>query len=395
MTIVPNADLIARDAEALADLAAVAERFAKPDVGRVRALRESGRSFDREVWRRLAELGWLGLSVPESQGGADGDEAAVAVVAEKLGAGAYPEPYVAASVLIARLLSCLAVGGGGGAAELLRQVISGEVLVSLAAPMSAGGPELGGAGAVRAETTDTGLRLTGALDWVQVAGADAFVVQVHTDTDTALVWVPSTADGLTVRQRVLADRTIAATLRFDAVTVSTDALLGAGETAENALSEAIDAAMIGTAAELTGIAGRALSIALDYITTRHQFGRPIGSFQVLQHRAVDMYIQLRVARAALRAALTSRSRPETPLALRRAAAAGAYARACLASGLICRHSVQLHGAIGFTDEYDLGFYVNRMLVLTAWLGGADRQRRRHAELVGAMPVRAPEKGDPR
>jgi alkylation response protein AidB-like acyl-CoA dehydrogenase len=375
------------DAETLADLAQVLERFAKPDVARVRALRESGRSFDRDVWRRLAEPGWLGLAVPESLGGAGGDEAAVAVVAEKLGAGAFPEPYVAASVLTTRLLSCLATGQDTHASELLGRVVAGEELVSVAVPTEPRGPILGEGCRLRVENVPSGLLLSGVLDWVSVADADSFVVRAWWDGGAVLAKVPRTAGGLSVCRRDLADGTAAATLRFDDVMVPAAQVLGTGENVGTALQEAFDAALVGTAAELTGIADRALSLTLDHITTRQQFGRPIGSFQVLQHRAVDMYIQLRVARAALRAAVAVRARPGASPGQRSAAAAGAYARACLASGLICRHAVQLHGAIGFTDEYDLGFYVNRMLVLTAWLGGADRHRRRFAELTGAVPDR--------
>ena len=374
------------DAETLADLAQVLERFAKPDVARVRALRESGRALDRDVWSRLAQPGWVGLAVPESLGGAGGDEAAEAVVAEKLGAGAYPEPYVAASVMTTRLLTCLAAGPDDRAGELLERIVSGEELVSVATPAQAGGPPLGEAYDIRVEKQDSGLLLNGVIDWVPVADADSFVVQASSDGAAVLVTVPRTADGLSVGRRDLADGTTAATLRFDGVSVPAVDVLGTGEDAGTALREAFDAALIGTAAELTGVADRALSLTLEYISTRQQFGRPIGSFQVLQHRAVDMYIQLRVARAALSAAISVRAR-STSAAQRSASAAGAYARACLAAGLICRHAVQLHGAIGFTDEYDLGFYVNRMLVLTAWLGGADRNRRRYAELTGAMPDR--------
>jgi alkylation response protein AidB-like acyl-CoA dehydrogenase len=383
MTATNDSAVDADHAEALADLATVAERFAKPDVARVRELRGSGRSFDPAVWRRFAEMGWLGLSVPESLGGSGGSEAAVAVVAEKLGAGAYPEPYVAASVLTTALLTSLA-SEGDAARDLLDRVVSGTEVVALAARIVEGGPRPDGVRGVTADMSSSEVKLNGRLDWVQVPEADVFVVQARTDHGSVLVRVPGDAGGLMVHRRGLADRTSVAALEFDNVVVQAGAVLGAGEAADTAIAEATEAALLGTAAELVGIADRALSITLEYLKTREQFGKPIGSFQALQHRAVDMYIHLRVARAALRSALAVRSRAESTPGHRRAVSSGAYARACIVAGLICRHSVHLHGAIGFTDEYDLGHYVNRMLVLTAWLGGADRHRRQYAELTGAL-----------
>lgn len=365
------------DAEALAELASVAGRFAHPDVSRVRALRESGRPFDRDVWARFGELGWLGLLVPESLGGAGAGERAVAVVAEKLGAGAYPEPFVASGVLVTRLLCGLA--GDDNAKALLESVVDGTQLLSVAVG-DVGGPAVR-AEAVRARRDGTSMRLDGVVNWVPVAEADAFLVYAVADAGPVLVRLPRTAEGLLLESHPLSDQTTVATLELRDASVPATDLIGVGCEVDAALAEASDAALIGSAAELVGVADRALTIALDFVKVRHQFGRPIGSFQVLAHRAVDMYIQLRLARAALRSALSNRAKPAATLRQRRAAASSTRARSCIAASTICRQAVQLHGAIGFTDEYDLGYYVNRMVALTAWLGGADEHRRRFFDLT--------------
>jgi alkylation response protein AidB-like acyl-CoA dehydrogenase len=380
---VSDLDGLGADADALAELASVASRFAHPDVSRVRALRESGRPFDRGVWARLAELGWLGLAVPESLGGAGADERAVAVVAEKLGAGAYPEPFVASGVMVTRLLCELTVAGGDNAKALLESVVDGTQLLSVAVG-AVGGPAVR-AETVRARRDGTGMRLDGVVNWVPVAEADAFLVYAVADPGPELVRLPRTADGLILESHTLSDRTTVATLELRDVSVPGADLIGGGREVDAALAEAKDAALVASAAELVGVADQALTITLDFVKARHQFGQPIGSFQVLQHRAVDMYIQLRLARAALRGALSNRAKPATTVQQRRAAASSTRARSCIAATTICRQAVQLHGAIGFTDEYDLGYYVNRMVALTAWLGGADEHRRRFFDLAGAQP----------
>lgn len=371
------------DAETLAELASVASRFAQPNVSRVRTLRESGQSFDREVWSRFAELGWLGLVVPETFGGAGAGEAAVAVIAEKLGAGAYPEPYAASSVVVGHLLSGLALAGCGNAQALLEPVLEGTQLLSVAAPND-GGPTVRSE-RIRGRRDGATTVLDGVVNWVPVAEADAFLVYADTEDGPVIACVPRTAGGMVIEPSTLSDGTTVATLELSGVAIPTADLMGIGCDVDAALAEATDVALIATAAELIGVADRALALALEYIKTRHQFGKPIGSFQVLQHRAVDMYIQLRLARAALRSALSERARSTTPVQRRRAAASSTRARSCIAATAICRQAVQLHGAIGFTDEYDLGFYVNRMVALTAWLGGPDVHRKRYFDLLGGQP----------
>jgi alkylation response protein AidB-like acyl-CoA dehydrogenase len=135
------------------------------------------------------------------------------------------------------------------------------------------------------------------------------------------------------------------------------------------------------AAQLTGLTERALELTLDHLRTRQQFDRPIGSFQALQHRAVDLWIQKELARTTLEASLKTFADPAAGLAARETAASSAKARASAAARLVAGQAVQLHGAIGFTDEHELGLHVNRALTLSAWLGNAAEHRRRFADRV--------------
>jgi alkylation response protein AidB-like acyl-CoA dehydrogenase len=134
------------------------------------------------------------------------------------------------------------------------------------------------------------------------------------------------------------------------------------------------------AAELRGVMTRALEMSLDYLRTRVQFGKPIGAFQALQHRAADLYVQQQLAAAVLDEALRALDAGAAPRA-RAMQASRAKARCADAASRITREAIQLHGAIGFTDEYDAGLYLKRALVVSAWLGGPTYHRRRYAALA--------------
>ena len=134
-------------------------------------------------------------------------------------------------------------------------------------------------------------------------------------------------------------------------------------------------------AELFGAIDCMLEMTLEYLRTRVQFGKPIGSYQALQHRAVDMYIQKELTRATLAAAVATLEDPDCTPEQRAAAASSAKARATQAALAVCKEALQMHGAIGYTDELDLGLYFNRTLVLSAWLGNAGAHRSRYAALA--------------
>lgn len=381
------------------------------DLSELRAVaREVARDAEAG-WKQWAELGWLGLLVAEDRGGAGADEHVAAVVARELGAAARREPFVAAGVLTTALLAALP--RTDEVDELLDSVLGGEVLAvpawqpesgelpgtsgsSAASPapgsLSSGGTSGNGAHELHAFHADRvplsvtfseESGLSGTAHWVATADADTWLVAAATPTGgTALVRVHRAADGVTVRPVKVADGTTQAHLELKG-TRGTVLALDAGP----ALAAAIDTAALITAAELLGGIDTMLALTRDYLGARKQFGRPIGTFQVLQHRAVDMWVQQQLAEAALDGALrrvtgaAEASMIDIELEVRAIAASSAKSRASSAALKVSNDAVQLHGAIGFTDEYELGAFVNRAFVLAASLGNSRAHVRRHGWLV--------------
>ncbi len=352
--------------------------FAQLDAARVRRLRDTEMGFDRSVWQQMAELGWLGILVPEAYGGMGLDLAAATIVAEQLGRALYPEPYCASAVL-----ATLALLQGDNPAlkeRLLPQLASGKLVASLAWQDARGGLDLE-QGAVKLRARSGKTVLEGSSRFVAAASADGFIVAARAKGGLELYWVARDAAGLACVREPLADGSASALLHFQRVTVSAANRVAGIESAHPALEYALEQATLAASAELLGLMDGALELTLEYLRTRVQFGKPIGSFQALQHRAVDLYIQKELTRAAVEAACAVLTDPASTPDRRAAAASGTKARASQAALTICKEALQLHGAIGFTDEYDLGLYLNRALALSAWLGNAAAQRRRYAALA--------------
>jgi alkylation response protein AidB-like acyl-CoA dehydrogenase len=354
--------------------------FAKLDAARVRRLRGTRPGFDRSVWQEMAGMGWLGVLIPETHEGLGlGMEAAV-IVAEQLGRALYPEPYSASAVLATLALL------HGDSPELkqrvLPQLAAGKIVASLAWQDERGGLDVAQCG-VRAHDRDGKLVLEGTSRFVAAPDADAFIVSTRGARGLELHWIGRDATGLSCTPEARADGSASARLAFDQVSASEETRVASGASAETALCLAIDHAVVAASAELLGIMDCALEMTLEYLRTRVQFGKPIGSFQALQHRAVDLYIQKELSRAALGAAVAALDDPQCAPERRATAASSAKARASQAALAICGEAVQMHGALGFTDEYDLGLYLNRALVLSAWLGNASVHRSRYTALVAA------------
>jgi alkylation response protein AidB-like acyl-CoA dehydrogenase len=343
--------------------------------GELRAVARDVARDPETGWKQWAELGWLSLLVAEERGGAGADERAAAAVARELGAAGRREPFVGAGVLTTALLAALPPSDAVD--ELLGAVQAGETLAvpawqpesgALDAPVSA---ELGYSDHLRSR-----VRLAGHLYWVPTAEADAWLVAARAaDGATALVRVEKDAPGLTVQPVPNADGTSQAHLRL----ADTPGTLLAPD-AEAALRAAVDTAALIAAAELLGGIDTMLGLTRRYLTERTQFGRAIGGFQVLQHRAVDMWVQRELAEAALDGALR-RAVGTTDPTTRARASSSAKSRASSAALAVAGDAVQLHGAIGFTEEYELGRYVNRAFVLAAALGNAREHITRHGRLV--------------
>lgn len=351
------------------------------DLARVRNLRGTPAEYDRTVWRQMADLGWLGILVPEHYQGLGLGLEEAAIVAEGIGHTLIPEPYTASAVLAVSVLT-------GSDSErlkqlLLPQVVAGSLIPALAWQENAGTLDVG-AMATRAEPFAGGFRLNGCKRFIAgAAGADGYLVSANTANGIELFWLTRDTAGAALTLEPLADgRHFGVLTLTDAVVPGEHKAAGA-VTARPALEQALDSGAVIAAAELCGVIARVLDMSLDYMRTRVQFGKPIGSFQALQHRAVDLYLQQQLSSAVLEEALVLLA--QHPDAITRAAQASRVKARCSDAGLrITREAIQIHGAIGFTDEYDAGLYLKRALVLSAWLGNAALHRRRYAHLTAEV-----------
>jgi alkylation response protein AidB-like acyl-CoA dehydrogenase len=330
---------------------------------RLRACRERAPDFDAEVWREMAELGWLSLLVPEVDGGLGSGLGEMGQLVYEWGAGGGPEPLVATGVLA---LSFLAASDGPARDALLARAMEANAVPALAwmEPGAACTRQAGG------------WQASGQARFVVPADATDFLI-VFADNSSPAFSVRADATGLGVQRELRADGTFAAWLNLDGVSVPAFAVLASPAKAAAAREQARDHALIMAAVSMTGTMRAINALTQDYLRTRMQFGKAIGSFQALQHKAVDMHIAEQMARDVAQHACTKVDAGCTP-DQRACLASRAKARAGDALDRIARMAVQLHGAIGFTDEYDLSLHLNRALTFSAWLGNSDEHVARYA-----------------
>lgn len=211
-------------------------------------------------------------------------------------------------------------------------------------------------------------------------GADGFVVSAQGSDGLVLYWVDGKVKGITVDFNQRVDGGFYGTLTLDKVPVGAESQVASPAVAVVAIARALDEARLAASAELVGVMSRALDISLDYIRQRVQFGKPIGSFQALQHRSVDLYIQQELSRSTI--VQGARIFDETQDALRRAIAVSQAKARCSDAGLrVTRECIQLHGGIGFTDECHIGLYLKRAMTLASWLGNGPALRRRYMKMA--------------
>ena len=343
------------------------------DLTRVRQWRAQYPGFDRALWKDMAGLGWTGLLVAQEHGGSGLNLEDMAVVAQGLASQLLPEPLAACAVLGVRTLAHC--DDQTMTHELLADVATGTRLLCVAFQEQAG-ELLAEQLQTRAGVTADSVTLNGTKRFVAgAAGADGYLVSANSGAGTVLVYVPANTAGVSVDDQVLADGRYSATLTFADVVVPAGNLLVRENQAPTALAQAIDETTAIACAEMVGMMQTVLDMTLEYLRTRVQFGKPIGSFQSLQHRCVDLFVQQQLAQASLADALQAlRDAPgETSTA---ATVSRAKARCSDAAALLTRQAIQLHGAIGYTEDSDVGLFVKRALTLGAWLGNSAWHRRR-------------------
>lgn len=352
--------------------------FAKFDGSRLRALRSPAGTIDRARWTQIAEQGWLAVMVPEADDGLGLGISAAAVIAERLGYGCTTEPFVACGVIAPFVLG--ASEDSKFKADVLGKMLSGDTLATLAWQGETGSLAVDDVQVTASESGKTAV-LNGAVRFVPAPAADVFLVLARRADGLAVYGIDKSAAGLEVKSEPLADGSASGWLRLTRVEAPAERLvLGPGKAAA-IVSEAIDLALIAESAELVGNMERMLEMTLDYMRTRKQFGQAIGSFQALQHRAVDLWTHKELARHAVTAAVRAASAPGVTPKARGAAASSAKYRAAESALRLAKQCIQLHGAIGTTDEYDLGLYVNRAVTLGAWLGNALAHRTRYGAMA--------------
>jgi alkylation response protein AidB-like acyl-CoA dehydrogenase len=331
-------------------------------VAAFRKLRDSGNEevFDRAAWQAIAGMGWTGVVLPEAHGGSDFGWLSMGLVIEELGKTLTASPLTVGTAAA----SAIMLGGSEEQqAHWLPRIASGEVIATLAVDE---GPRHDPA---RIATGVADGRLTGTKAFVPEAhGADLFVVAAVDG-----LYLVEKGEGVALSRRMLVDQRSHAEVRFDGA--AADKLAGGGE---SLLDDVLDRARILAAAEMLGMAQAVFDMTLGYLKQRVQFNQVLASFQALQHRMADLFGDLAMMRSAVEAGLQAL---DSGFGVQRAAAL-AKAEANRVLHRVSNEGIQLHGGIGMTDEYDVGFYLKRARVLEAQWGSTAYLRDRFATLAG-------------
>ena len=335
--------------------------------------------YGTALWKQFAELGLTGVLIPEAQGGAGLGAVEAGLVLEEIGRNLTPSLFLTTAVAAVRALE-----GSAQADHWFPGILAGETVAALA--IDEGKHHDPASIAMAAKRQGNGFVLNGTKQFV-VHGNSADVVLVAARTGGSrgetdgltLFAVEKGASGLDVERLTLADSSKAARLTFENVAVDADAVVGEVDGGWAPLSRALNAGPVGAAAELVGVAAGASEMTFDYLKQRKQFGKLIGEFQALQHRAAHLYGEIEIARAvALKAAQlldTGDGQAELFVSV-------AKAKAARVSTLAVQEGVQMHGGIGMTDEHDIGLYMKREVVLSELFGSPRFHANRVAELSG-------------
>lgn len=351
-------------------------------VSNVRELRDKGEEWSPELWKSMTEMGWTGIVIPEDFGGLDFGCVGAGLIFEECGRTLAASPLLSSALVCASLVSAL--GSEAQKQEILPAIASGEAILSLALNE---GPRFDPAATALTGTSDGGgYVLNGKKAGVpDGALANRWIVVARTsgkpgDTDgLSLFIVDRDAKGVGVSRTLNVDSRISADVQFDGVKVGADALLGPAGKAWPALERSLDIGAACSAAELLGIAQETFERTIGYLKERKQFGVLIGSFQALQHRAAQLFCEIELSRSAVLAALQAIESDAKDRAVR---VSVAKAKADKTAKLAVNEGVQMHGGIGMTDEFDIGFFMKRAAVARQAYGDAYYHADRFARLRG-------------
>jgi alkylation response protein AidB-like acyl-CoA dehydrogenase len=354
----------------------------KAPVSHLRQLRDAkdASGFSRELWKAFAEIGFAGLLVPEAFGGSGLGCVEAGIVMEEIGRTLMPSPYLATSVLAASALS----RGGSEAqkSQYLPRISDGSLLAALAIDEGAKHRPL--MTKLQAVRSGNGFRLLGEKAFV-VDGhiADLLIVAARSagsvgerDGLTLFLVDPKTK-GVAVERTAMVDAHNAARIVFDSAEVTADGVLGEVDRGFAALEGLLNIGRAAVASEMVGLSEEVFGRTVSYLKERKQFGRLIGEFQALQHRAAQLYIDIEITRAAVLKALQT---IDLDFDNAGAAVAVAKARAGSTATLAVQEGVQMHGGMGMTDQFDIGFFMKRAQVCQELFGDSNF----HADQLARM-----------
>jgi alkylation response protein AidB-like acyl-CoA dehydrogenase len=350
----------------------------------VRTQMEEPRGFDDATWQQISEMGLPGVAIDAGYGGQGLGMVELALVLDEMGRAAYPSPYFATTVLAAS-----AIAAGGRASQMARylpDIARGRTKATVALVEDALNWEPSGV-KMRAERRGEAFVLSGTKRFVPFANAADLVLVVARTSDgedgTTVFAVPADAAGLRQSANVEMDRTSrSSTLTFDGVSVAADAVIGEVDRGWAIVGPMLQRAAVGAAAEMLGASRRCMEMSVEYAKVRHQFGQPIGAFQAIKHACADMLLEVENAHAATYYAAWALDAKAADAAL---ACSVAKAYVGDASRKVCGSSIQVHGGIGFTWEYDLHLYVKRAKHFEPLYGDADFHREQALKFMLARP----------
>ncbi len=349
-------------------------------AARIRSFRDSRDEvgFSRELWNEMAELGWLGLQIPEDYDGLGLGFFDLCVVLEQSGRELMPEPFV--STLLLGTQTLLLGGTEAQKKALLPGIAAGEMLLTVGHEEASSRDDSSKRATVARKSAE-GFELSG--EKIQVLDghlADRIIVSATTSDGGCTLFLVDPADaGVTTKRQFRIDGLNAAIVKLDGVAVHRDDIVGELGGGATLLQAVFDRAAVGLSAQMLGASEQAFADTIEYIKEREQFGVPIGSFQALQHRAVSVYTEIALTRSVVLAA--ARTIDEAPDEVPRLASL-AKAMASETFMHAAKEAIQMHGGIGVTDEHDIGLYIKRAQATYMTFGKPSQHRQRWAELHG-------------
>ena len=342
-------------------------------IDQLRRLRDDASSdgYDRSTWRSMVELGWAGVLIPEEPGGVAMGHVAAGVIAEEMGRTLTASPFLSTAVM-----GAVAIANNGSAsqrAHWLPTIADGSINVAVAVDeYRSHSPTLV---STTVEASGRGFRISGSKSFVADGHvADLLLVSGRTSGDDkdengiSLFLVPRDSTGITIERQMMVDSRNSASVQLDDVMVDADSLVGEVGLGYAALEQVLDAGRACLAAEMLGSAEECLAQTIDYLSTRRQFDRTIGSFQALQHRAAHLFAEIEIGKSAVIRALQALDAGSKDRQLIVSVAKSKVGRV---AQLAAQEAIQMHGGIGMTDEINIGFFLKRVRVAEALYGDAN------------------------